>query len=386
MSMHWSSRLARALGGGLIGLLVDGAATAASWDECNGIPKRPQPNPIQFRLNSCSFPTYDTLPARAAGNAFSNLKSFAPLGGLALTPGDACSISHDDGQWDVALVDAATIDGNLGLTRTRYSNCFWFDDESLILESDVMVQARLDFNEPDEATVATSSNAKGMGRGVLLHEFGHSIGLQHTDQFAIMRDGMGRRIPWVGSTFDNASKVMLLPDDIHGIRILYRFPQEYTNLFASAQYLETRNGQNIVLDTATDPSSGVELSNPTIVCPGANVSFYVTIGNDSQFSRSTDFRVYAQPNFGGTKPAACSSLDGVGTELFRGSATPFLYSSYSFPITVQVPTAIARDVPLSVYTGVDPTGKYRTSERRGFDNCVRSNVVLRVAGPALCGR
>lgn len=197
---------------------------------------------------------------------------------------------------------------------------------------------------------------------------------------------MGRRVPWTGSIFPNASKVMLLPDDAHGIRNLYRFPQDYPNVFASGQYLENRNGQNVIQNISSDPATGMLLPRRVELCPDEKLNTFVTIGTHSQWARKTDYRIYALPWIGPFTQDACSSLDGVGTELKRSSAIPNGYRTFSFPVSLSIPTAIPRGVPLAVYTGLDPGNKLASKEKRGYDNCARHAVELLVKPVATCGK
>jgi hypothetical protein len=295
-------------------------------------------------------------------------------------------MDHDNDDWDVGVTSAATIDGNLGLTLKRYSSCFWSWDESEIESADVMVQSVLDFGEPDESNVGTSSTARGMGRGVMLHEMGHAVGLEHSSAFAMMRDGMGRRIPWTGSIYENASKVALAPDDVLGLRNLNGIPQDYPNLFVSAQFRDTRNGADVIRNAGTDPATGNALAAVEDRCPGDQLSFYVTVGNHSQFSRQADYRVYADVLGPGGKAAACTPLDGVGTELYRGWVRPIGYSAYTFALTVTVPGSAPRGVPLAVYAALDPLNALYPTEKKGYDNCARYGFQLRVKSVATCGR
>jgi hypothetical protein len=360
---------------------------AASWKTCNGHPIGPQPNPVNYHANSCSFHDLASPEANAVVNGFSNLHYFSTVGTVTFGQGDACAVNHSDAQWDISLVDESSIDGNLGFTQKRYSQCFWPDDVSRILESDVMVQAVLDFSIPDESTVGTQESSPGMGIAVMLHEMGHSIGLEHSSDFAIMRNGMDARVPWTGSIYPNASKVMLTADDVFGIRNVYGFPQEYPNVYASAQYVETRNNQNVVQNTSTDPATGNALPAGIAMCPGDALSMFVTVGNHSQFTRTALVRVYADTLTGDSRQDACSSLPDVGAELGRWKFNVNAYSTYSPSVAMVIPATIPLNTKLGVYTGVIPQERgFGVSERRSYDNCVRHASIIFVRSADQCGK
>jgi hypothetical protein len=284
----------------------------------------------------------------------------------------------------VAYVPPGSIDGNLGLTIVETDGCTFSWDEEHIVESDIMALSTLDFNEPDQSLVGTIRSAGGLGRGVVLHESGHAVGLDHTSAFAMMRNGLGARIPYVGGVYGggssgNSGHVHYTPDDVLGLRNLHGIPQNYPNMYVSAQWRDRANGGDIIRNTDTNQATDQTLPSPLQVCPAQTVSMMVTAGNQSQFSRSSVLRVYADA------PGNCSALDGVGTELGRFNVRVNGYSTFSFPVTLTIPDGIARGTALRVYSAIN-VESFPADEKRAYDDCARSAATIVVPGPLVCGR
>jgi hypothetical protein len=365
-----------------LGLGLAGAAEAA-WKTCNGVPVRPQSLPLGFVVNGCSIGDNSTPRGRSVIGALVELGEYAPLGKIANWPMGPCRITHGDGQSDVAVTPPSGTDGNPGLTITETDGCTFAWEEEHIEESDVMARSDLDFAEPDQSFVATATTDVGLGRIVLLHESGHGIGLEHTGNYAVMRNGLGARVPYIGGLYGgfgagNSGHVKFTADDVHSLRSLHGIPQDYPNLFVSGQWLDRNIGRNLIINTDSN-AAGVPLTSPQRICPGQTLTVMATVGNVSQFSRSTDLRVYAD------SVDNCTRLDGVGTELSYWTLSVKPYTTRSFAVGQTIPVSIPRDVPLRIYSAVN-VRQSPAGERRAYDDCVRSAATILVPRPAICLR
>src|SRR5262245_58464142 len=140
-------------------MLTATTAKAATWIECNGVPVHPKTLPLPFAVNGCSVTDLGNSVGRSVINGLNELDEYTRMGKFGFTtPRSECSITHNDGRSDVALVDPKFIDGNPGRTLWFDTPCTWAWDERLRVESDVMVSGLLDFGETDESFAFTSQS------------------------------------------------------------------------------------------------------------------------------------------------------------------------------------------------------------------------------------
>jgi hypothetical protein len=321
------------------------------WDQCS----IPEGSHQEGALFSALYETRFYTTALGFGSGFQRIDN------------GRCIIEHDNDRSDVALVKRADIDGRLGLTMTETDGCTFSWDDEHIVTADVMIADDLSFERADESTVVTRAPAGAgtrIGALVMLHEVGHALGLGHSDGFAVMRDGLTARAPFVGMAPDGGGlSSELTGDDVSGISGIYGYDPSYRNVFVSSQLLLG----GALVDNDLDPTlANRQHDDPTMVCAGNRVNLYATVGNDSSVRENVQVAVYADSDRNGyffptTGPRALFNIT-----LGRGE--------YSFPVWYDVPASMPADVDQFIFTSLPSTLDW---DRKGYDNSARSRLRIR---------
>jgi hypothetical protein len=345
-------------------------AFAANWHECNHTPVRLKSVPTAMWQDLCSIPE-GSVQERAHFTALYETRNyvsgFSFGGGHRRIINGVCVIEHGDDNSETALVSRSDIDGALGLTITRTDGCTFSWEEEHITEADVMVASDLAFNRADESTVIRNAPAgTSLGALVLLHETGHALGLDHSSDFAVMRNGLKALAPFVGmSPTSGGLSSELTGDDVLGISHLYGYDPVYRNVFVSSQLL--RNGN--LVDNNIDPTRGdAQHPDPLLVCHGDVVNFYVSVGNDGSPREQFRVGVYADPDSNAypslNTPGPLALID---VAMNRGQA--------SFPVQFTVPSGMPANVIENIFVSIETDLLW---ERKAYENFARSRLRLQV--------
>ena len=145
-----------------------------------------------------------------------------------------------------------------------------------------------------------------MGRASMLHEYGHALGLEHSDaEFSVMRGSLGLGEP-LGGTTNTGSPHYFFADDAFALLQIGGIPKRVPNFYVTAQVL-LPNGA--LFNSDTDPGTGVPYPNPFPVRTRQLISIAAGAGVHEWWGRNVVLRAYADSS------AVCTSLPEVGITL-----------------------------------------------------------------------
>jgi hypothetical protein len=264
---------------GLLALLSDGSeASAYDFESCGGGNVKKWESTIYLRQNYNSIESGSLREgaynaAKARWNNVGAMENM--LGTLTYPPSFGSTLSQSDLYSDVFFSNDLD-DGSVGLEVSMSDGCE-------IVVTDVIIRPGFSSNNPSETGLGTYN------RAILVHEFGHSLGLAHDEGFNMMRASVPN--PLIGGTGEH---VDVLPDDALGGRILYPQAGSETNLFSSAHL---RTSGNVI---SRNTGAG-----PVYSCSGGGGQLTVnaTVGNNGTTNVTQDERWYVSTNvtqYGGT--------------------------------------------------------------------------------------
>jgi len=193
--------------------------------------------------------SYSIFPTTLRGQAYRNnvlrwnqaphVDAFSQYGAW---PRSHQDVDFGDGWNEVAVVSSSDIDGDNGRTHKEYST--WcplvsvLGASSSLVEADVMVGSQNPFGWSSEQFPAIQGT-DGYADHAMLHEFGHALGLQHSDVgFSVMRT-LNPRPQLGGDLFFTRPQHGLMGDDVNGANTVFYYfgPGNERNVAASAQTL-----------------------------------------------------------------------------------------------------------------------------------------------------
>jgi len=196
---------------------------------CNSQPSRINGSRSVLK-NTLSFPAGSTAEGDLVGavsewNTTVMSSTPASIAGTSSSP----IIVHGDTVWEVGLASRADIGGNNGLASVFWGPCN-LTHNAEVIEVDITVANDLFFGNPDESAWDFATGGPLSARDVMMHEWGHLLGLDHQAGYDVMISG-GLK-PRVGGTGSHSTPA---GDDRLGAANLYGNPSSFRNLAASAQ-------------------------------------------------------------------------------------------------------------------------------------------------------
>jgi hypothetical protein len=231
-------------------------ASAVTYWTCDGKPMIWEMVDVTLRPMNISF---------GPGSASRAAIERARKGWTSFTPGsffdfvfsftDQTTWQNGDGVSHVAYTDDYPFDSDdLAVTVSIYEPCAWIFEDGSLVETDVLFKWGLTWNKDTNPTPSTVMSTNNLTQ-VAAHEFGHAMGLKHTDwKLALMNSVY----PGAG-TLGNDNDPDPHADDSKGARILYGGPLTPVHDIAASAYLRTDPGESDVIPAPASAAKGTKV-------------------------------------------------------------------------------------------------------------------------------
>lgn len=373
-----------ALAVGLVGLTIASQVHAFTRLMCNGSPVGLSSSALNLKYEATCSMTYDAQ--QAANNAIDyeidGVITTAPLSHSTYT--NNCTVTLNNGVNEVARASRSAVGGN-GMTFQHITTCVL---SSTTTENDVLVADDLEVTMPQDAWVGDNFPCRSLGPGsqngrcdiglgafTFLHEFLHTINLQHNIGQVVMHNGPP--VPYGGSGAGAASPATLFPDDADGVRTQFGTPSNLRNVMSSSSHMPSSETDALTHNTAFTTMTGWGVV--YYLCPGYQFPFWTTSVNNGVSNETFNRRVFLT-----TSPWDINWSTGWVFGTFTGTTLNASAIGPSYATSPLPGGSVPRQTYLWMFHQVDTAGN--VPGPRYYDNFSQYSFVISIGSVAQCGQ